>query len=290
MIARQTPHAPSPRAGLFALLCCGIAAQAAAAPVAHAVGSLAPITPSLVLFQGPAGPAGPSNPGGSAPAPRPRAAGAEVLRTRIHDMRMNLLLGGDAVRNAEREAIGFYADKAALVDDRLDTIEVETAEKHAAYDVALSRALEAPNLERKRQATGEAAQLRAERSALEDEKTGLQRKREGLSQMIAAVEARDRDRERLVTQLETSSGFDQDLGMPLFSIGLAPVAEAIPASSPFEDDALIADLMARDPRAARELLFELDPGVYWQRFPLQPPQQALHQALAFPLPDLPGNR
>ncbi|MCP3916179.1 MAG: hypothetical protein GY711_11540 [bacterium] len=224
------------------------------------------------------------------PVARPGAADAEGLRTRIRDMRMNLLLGGDKVREAEHQAIGFYNDKASIVENRLDSIEVEASEKRASYDVALTRALEADNLDRKRQATGEASQLRAELTTLDQERAALENRREGLSKMVAAVEARDRDRDRLVAQLETNSDFEHELGMPLFSIGLAPVAEPVPASSPFEDSALIEDLLQRDPRAARALLFDLDPEQYWLRFPLQPPQALLRETLAFPLPDLPGNR
>jgi hypothetical protein len=247
------------------------------------------LNPEMPAIQDPAPVAG-EEPAAEPTGGAASAGDAEALRSRIHDMRMNLLLGGDKVREAERQAADFYSGKSALVEDRLDSIEVELAEKRASYDVSLARALEAPNLEAKRKAMGEAGLLRAEITELDEERTALGGKRDQLGQLVAAVEARDRDRDRLVAKLETTSDFGHELGMPLFSIGLAPVTEAAPASSPFEDGALIEDLLARDPLAARGLLFDLDPAGYWQRFPLQPPRAALAEALAFPLPDLPGTR
>jgi hypothetical protein len=105
------------------------------------------------------------------------------------------------------------------------------------------------------------------------------------------VQARDRERESLVAQLETTGELETAFGLPSTGIGLAPPPIASDASaSAYDDSELLDDLMRRDERAARRLLFESDPQRYWTRFPLRPPAGALRSALDFPLPDLPGTR
>lgn len=218
------------------------------------------------------------------------SGGAEALRQRIHEMRMNLLLGGDRVREAEGEAIQFYSEKAGIIDQRLDSNSAEVSEKRAAYGLALDRSLEAEDAEVRMKAMREAAVLRAELSELEDEARELEGKRKNIGQAIRNVESRDRERERLVAQLETASDFEPGTGFPLGSIGLAPEVEASAAGSPLDDPDLVEDLMRRDPRGARRILFEADPEGYWLRFPLQPPAEPMRAALRFPLPDLPSQR
>jgi len=214
----------------------------------------------------------------------------EALRGRIHEMRMNLLLGGDRVRAAEREAVDFYSGKAELVERRLDTAQAELSEKRATYDLVLARALQANTETGRREALDEAAVLSAEVEELRSESHDLGRKRENLSALVAAVEERERDRDRLVTQLETSSDFDHGFGLPLAGVGLAPAIAVDPPPSPLADEQLVNDLLQRDPIGARRVLFEADPAAYWQRFPLRPPADLLGAALEFPLSDLPGQR
>ena len=247
---------------------------------------LTSLTLLLLASASPQDPA-PSGPSGS--DEQPATASAEELRARIHEMRMDLLLGGEHVQRAEREAIDFYSGKTELVDSRLDTIQSELSEKNASYSVTLDRALGASSGESRRKAMAEAATLRAQITDLEGESQELSGKRNDLSKLVVAIESRDRDRQRLVAQLETSTDFGE-FGLPLTSVGLAPPPQPVEAASPFDDDALIADLVARDPQGARRILFEMDPVRYWTRFPLQPPAAALSEALAFPLPDLPGRR
>ena len=222
--------------------------------------------------------------------PSTKSVDAESLRSRIHDMRMNLLLGGDQVRKAEREAIDFYGNKAELVDQRLDTIRGDLTEKRAAYDIVLDRALNSSDAQERTKAMREATTLRAEITSLESEASDLSGKRNGLGKLIANVESRDKERERLVAQIETTEDFSGGFGIPMTSIGLAPPTQPAEAASPLQDDALVADLLERDPVAARRLLFDADPSGYWQRFPLRPPTAELREALKFPLPDLPGER
>lgn len=226
-----------------------------------------------------------------APAPAAVETTAEDLRARIRDMRMNLLLGGDQVRRAEEQAVDFYSQKARSVDGRIDDVATELVEVQANYDVALERALANRGTTAGREALEDAAPLRARIRDLESEADSLNDKRSRLSELVDAVESRDRERRRLVDQLESASIDADGLGAPMMSIGLAPnVSAPIEAGAPLEDDALFADLMAMDPRGARALLYEEDPGAYWRRFPLTPPADVLRSAMRLPRPDPVGRR
>lgn len=244
--------------------------------------------PLLIVAQDPA--ADPAPGPGAQVESRSVAVDADALRARIHELRMDLLLGGDAVREAEREAARFYREKQGVVEGSLDTLHVELSEKRAAYEVALDRALAAEGAAQRRAAMDGAATLRREIDEFEWQSADLARKGGDLSRLVAAVEARERDRQRLVAQLETATDIQGGLGLPLTSVGLAPEIRALEAGSPFDDQGLVDDLLARDPREARRLLFDLDPSRYWERFPLRPPTAALAEALAFPLADLPAHR
>ena len=229
----------------------------------------------------------------SAGAPAPtglkgnsEAATAEGLRQKIRAMRMNLLLGGDQVRQAEEQAVDFYNAKTRSVDGRIDDVETELVELRANYDVVLDRALEDGGED----ALREAQPIRSRISGLESESEDLMKRRERLSELVASVESRDRERRRLVDQIESASALPESLGAPMMGIGLAPPAIAEPASAPLEDDALLRDLMERDPRRAKDLYFRADPVRYWQRFPLDPPAAELRDAMRFPLPDPVGRR
>lgn len=218
------------------------------------------------------------------------ATSAESLRKTIRDLRMNLLLGGDRVRTAEREAIDFYRDKSAFVDTRLDSVDSELIERRATYDVTLDRALGAEDAAERSRAFRDAQPLRTEITALEREAEELAEKRGRLAGLVDSIAARDRERQSLVAQLETSGSFPDRFGMPSLGIGLAPPALPVEASSPLEDLDLLEDLFARDPEAARHLVYDLDPVGYWDVFPLEPPAAALRRALTFPPADLPGRR
>jgi hypothetical protein len=215
---------------------------------------------------------------------------AEALRGRIHGMRMNLLLGGDRVRQAETEAIDFYDGKIELVEQRLDSLAAELSEKQAAYKIALTRALEATSTDQRAAAVQEASMLKAELAGLLGEKAELEGKRGGLSKMVGAIESRERERERLTAKIETNNALVSDFALPFTGVGLAPVVDVESSSTPLDDPGLVEDLLALDPAGGRQLLFEMDPGGYWERFPLQPPTNQLQQAFGFPLPDLPEYR
>ncbi|MEM7516080.1 MAG: hypothetical protein AAF368_04035 [Planctomycetota bacterium] len=222
----------------------------------------------------------------------PRSTSAEELRGRIHDMRMNVLLGGDdAVKRAEQEAIQFYGEKSEVGETRLDSLQAERTEKRTTYDLRLDQALSADTPSSRAKAMEEASSLRRQLDELEQESVDLTEKRTRLSSLVSAVESRDREREKLAAKIETSRTLESDFGLPSLGIGLAPdVAVATEAGSSLANDGLIADLMERDPIAARQLLYEADPQGYWKRFPLRPPGEALRAVMRFPLPDLPGRR
>jgi hypothetical protein len=219
------------------------------------------------------------------------ALDAEVLKNRIHEMRMNLLLGGDQVRRAETEAVDFYNQKGELVDQRLDGLLADLSEKRAAYEVLLDRALSTPDAAKRSQTLAEAAVLRRELDGLESDKQDLGKRRERIGEIVATIETRERERQKLATEIETSADYESGLlGLPYAGIGLAPVVPEPKIESPLAEDSLVRDLLERDPRAARRILFESDPTGYWQRFPLQPPADVLKHAIPFPAADLPGKR
>lgn len=247
------------------------------------------LTPSLVLPVQEGAPA--IVPAADTPAAPAVETTAEDLRARIRDMRMNLLLGGDQVRQAEEQAVDFYSSKARSVDNRIDDVATELVELQANYDVVLERALANRGTAAGQEALREAAPLRRRIGDLELEADSLNAKRERLSGLVDAVEARDRERRKLVDQLESASVDGDDFGMPMMSIGLAPnVAAPSEAAAPLADSALFDDLMNRDPRGARALLYSEDPQAYWQRFPLSPPSNVLRDAIRLPLPDPVGRR
>ncbi len=214
----------------------------------------------------------------------------EALHGRIHQMRMNLLLGGDRVRQAESDATQFYRSKVELIEKRMDSVAAELAELRANYEVSLEEALRGGAAEKRKSTLSEAAEQRGKIQTLEAEAADLTGRRSRLEKLVEAVESRTRQRERLATQIESGPGFDEGLAFPLGNIGLAPEIEVLSASSPLDDQGLIADLIARDPVEAHRLLYASDPAGYWELFSLQPPADALRQALQFPLADLPGQR
>ncbi|MEO0650873.1 MAG: hypothetical protein AAFZ65_09350 [Planctomycetota bacterium] len=213
---------------------------------------------------------------------------AEGLRKNIRDMRMNLLLGGDRVKAAEQEAIGFYRERQGFVDQRLDSVDADLIELRASYEVVLDRSLNATNSGQRTAAFREAQPLRQEIEALEAERGELVGKRDHLQGLVRGIESRDDDRQRLVAQLETSAVTPETLALPAFGVGLAPPPAPTEAGSPLEDVGLLADLLERDPDRARTLMWDLDPVGYWEIFPLDPPTRPLVQAMPFPPLDLPA--
>ena len=243
----------------------------------------------VLCTQAPAAAASPSPSGGAGVARESGSVRVEALRSRIHGMRMDLLLGGEKVRQAETDAANFYRDRVELIDQRLDSVAGELTELHANYQSTLNRTLQSSG-EARPAALREAAEQRGRIQALQAEEGELGERRGRVEKLIAAVEARGRERERLTTKIESYTEYGENFAMNVGGIGLAPEVEATPASSPLSDDGLIEDLLAVDALAARRVIFETDPDGYWRRFPLQPPEAILRKVMRFPPPDLPGQR
>jgi prefoldin subunit 5 len=203
-------------------------------------------------------------------------------------MRMSLLFGGEKVKSAETEAIDFYNQRIEAANRTLDSLQTDLAEKRATYDVALEQAL--AGKEGSPAAMQRAQVLRTEIASLERESSDFTATRMNLGKLVQTVQARQRERETLAARLEASSAQDLGAAFTLGSVGLAPDVQVRPAVSPFDDPSLIQDLIARDPVGAARVLFAADAKRYFELFPLIPPATALRQALAFPLPDLPGKR
>jgi hypothetical protein len=253
--------------------------------------TLVPLLQEPRLFQEPK--AADSVPGPAVPAAKPdpvdEAGRVEALRQRIHGMRMDLLLGGENVRQAEGDARRFYQEKIELVEKRLDELAAELAEARSAYQLLLDKALTAKPDERAR-TLGEAREQHARIAALESEEGELSSRRTQLEKLVQSVDNRTREREKLSTKVESEAEAGGPLAFPLADIGLAPEVELLAPGSPLDDEGLVGDLLARDPVAARSLLYAADPKGYWTLFPLQPPETALRSVLQLPPPDLPGQR
>ncbi len=224
------------------------------------------------------------------PADSSAAVTAQSLRQQIRAMRRSVLLGGDQVRQAEQEAVHFYQNKIDAVDQQLDTLQAELSEHRASYDLALKRSLEPNSTQTRQRAMQDAGSQRQALTHMEQEQNKLEHARTHLVKLVKAVDSRQRDRQKVIAQLETSQAIGPELGVPMAGIGLAPQGDHGNNPSPFDDPALIEDLLQRDPIGARRALFEADPQRYFQAFPLSPPTGALIKALPFPLPDLPGQR
>lgn len=236
------------------------------------------------------GPSGPRTESVEASGPRTSSpVNVEDLRLRIRDMRKNVLLGGEKVQQAQAEATDFYKRKITDLDHQLDTTQVELTEKRAAYQVSLDRTLGGAGAKVRSSSIREAAGLRAQVTALERDKNNFEHQRQRLTTMIRAVEAHDRERDRLAARLETATEPSELLALPLPPVGLAPDVPDAEAEV-ILDQELVRDLMSRDERRARQVLFEADPRAYWEMFELRPPTKSLSEALTFPPADLPRQR
>ena len=233
----------------------------------------------------PASAPGAGTPRGAAATQPPNA---DHLRQRVHDMRRSLLLGGDRVREAESEAVKFYQQKIGQIDQRLSTLNAEQAEKGAQYELLLERILQAPSAQARRGVAVEAAGLRSELEVLQSEQGEMQKRRQEFGEAATSVQERDRQRERLSSRLDLAMQ-PNDVLAPLPMVGLAAPALRAPEDA-LADQGLIEDLLRRDPRRARAVLFELSPRAYFERWPLRPPDQVLLRTLPFPAADLPGRR
>ncbi|KAA3609571.1 MAG: hypothetical protein DWQ01_09585 [Planctomycetota bacterium] len=226
---------------------------------------------------------------GTGQEPENSALEAAPLRDRIRSLRRDLLAGGDSVKNAETEAVRFYQEKIRDLDKQADNLTVELAEKSASYDLALERTLAARDAKARDKAAADASRLRREIDSLKQEMADVEVRRIELDRAIQAIQDRGRQRDRLITDFDTTGGAPADPLITTTGLGLAP-EEEIPATNGLADEAVLNDLMERDPDRARELIFRTDPERYWAEWPLNPPAKELRRALRYPIGDPPGRR
>jgi len=217
------------------------------------------------------------------------AAAAAPLRERIHTMRRDLLTGGKLVRNAEDQAVQFYRSKMDDLDRRADSVAVDMAEKKASYSLALDHTLDAKTPEARAAAAREASRLKIEIGSMEAEIGRINKQRDDLAAAIQLVEDRARERDRLAAEFDASGAAASNPVLVSGGIGLAP-GKIAPKGDPLADPDLLDALIQRDPERARALVFQSNPKLYWQKWPLTPPGSLLRKSIRFPLGDVPGNR
>lgn len=214
---------------------------------------------------------------------------AAPLRDRIRYLRRDLIAGGDNVDLAEKEAVSFYEEKMRALDRQADELAVELAEKSAAYDLALERTLSAKDGANRSAAANDASRLKGEIARLEGEITDLQTRRQELNRAVDVVNERGRARDRLITDFDAAGARIHEPMISPGGLGLAPET-SIGATDGLKDDAILKDLLQRDPERAKALIYAEDPELYWATWPLQPPTKLLRRAMRIPIGDLHGRR
>jgi len=211
------------------------------------------------------------------------------LRDRVRGMRKQVLGGGPAVEKSESEAMRFYRGKIHDIARQADELRTQRDSKDAEYRVALDTTLTSEDPDERAEAAREAQGLRRQISALDSETQMLEKRGESLGRGVESIQRRIDKRKRLLSTFDRGEVVD-DLPYLEDEVLGGEEDEGGGASNPFGDDEFIADLLKRDPTAARRLIFEADPRNYFARFPLKPSQKSLRKALPFPPPDMPGNR
>lgn len=214
---------------------------------------------------------------------------ATKLREKVRTTRRNILAGGPAVEKSEKEALRFYRRKINALARQTEEVRTNHAMKQAEYEIALESTLKAESDSERAGAAREASKLRAEMRALVADIKALERQGDMLGRGVAGIQKRMDARKRMIRRFESPEALED---LPYLSDEILEYAEEEETESgdPFMDEEFINDLLARDPAAAKSLLFSHDPIGYWKRFPLTPPRAALKRALLFPAADLPGSR
>ena len=210
------------------------------------------------------------------------------LRGKVREMRKQVLGGGPAVVNSEKQALKFYRGKIQEMAHRADDLRTQRDSKDAEYRVALDTTLKSEDPGERGEAAREAQRLKSEIRGLDSEIAAMEKRGEALGRGVEGIQRRISKRERLVSQFERNDIVDD---MPYFADDVLGDDEGAGASgNPFADESFIADMLKQDPEAARRLLFDADPAAYFERFPLKPITRSLKKALPFPPADLPGSR
>jgi len=211
------------------------------------------------------------------------------LRDRVRGMRKQVLGGGPAVAKSEGEALRFYRGKIHDIARQADELRTQRDSRDAEYQVALDTTLQSEDPAERADAAREAQKLRRQITELDDQTAMLEKRGESLGRGVESIQRRIDKRKRLLSTFDRGEVVD-DLPYLEDEVLGGEEDEMGEDGNPFGDDAFIADLLQRDPAAARRLIFEADPTGYFERFPLKPSNRALRKALPFPPADLPGNR
>ncbi len=211
---------------------------------------------------------------------------ASKLRSRVRDMRKQVLGGGPAVQNSEKEALRFYRGKIQEMGRQSDDLRTKRDSKDAEYQVALETTLQSEDPSERGEAAREAQQLRRQIGDLDEQVAAMEKRGESLGRGVESIQRRIDKRKRLVSQFERNDIVED---LPYLEDEVLGGEEDIggAGSNPFADEGFIQDLLKRDPEAARRLIFDADPAGYWKRFPLKPSAKAVRK-LRFPPADLPG--
>jgi len=214
---------------------------------------------------------------------------ATKLREKVRTTRRNILAGGPAVEKSEKEALRFYRRKINSLARQTEELRTKHAMKQAEYEIALETTLKAEDPAERAGAAREASKLRGEMRAIDADVKALERQGDMLGRGVAGIQKRMEARKRMIRRFESPEALED---LPYLADEILDFAEEeeAEAGDPFMDEEFISDLLARDPAAAKSLLFSHDPIGYWKRFPLTPPRAALKRALLFPAADLPGSR
>ena len=212
---------------------------------------------------------------------------ASKLRGRVRDMRKQVLGGGPAVQNSEKEALRFYRGKIQEMGRQADDLRTQRDSKDAEYQVALETTLQSDDPSERAEAARDAQGLRMQISDLDAQIAAIEKRGESLGRGVESIQRRIDKRKRLISQFERNDIVDD---LPYLEDEVLGGEDDVGGSAnPFTDEGFIQDLLKRDPEAARRLIFDADPAGYWKRFPLKPPAKAIRK-LRFPPADLPGPR
>lgn len=213
------------------------------------------------------------------PSPSARTKAAE-LKQRIHSLHKELLSGGPKVREADREALSFYHRKAESLEKQLYSSKADLLSAEAEYEAALDSTLNERQPRRIEALARNASEKKAALDQLHNDRKRLEQQRDLAITTATTIQKRVDRRQRLKDQFSDTDL--RDTGA-LFSLPLAADEEqAPPPVNPFNRRILL-DLARRDPIKARSIIRTQDPELYWQLWPLVPPQKILKRALPFPV-------
>ncbi len=206
---------------------------------------------------------------------------AAELKVKVREMRRSVLGGGPSVEKAEREALAFYRRKVQKTAIKIDELRTERDVKDAEYRLVLDATLSAKDQRSQDVAVRRAGRLKKKIDEIDQEIEDLNRQRTQLGNAVVAIQNRMDRRRRVLERLEEEATVES---LPfLGETAVGPDDDELDGEDPLlHDDEFFADLMARDPQKARQMLLLRDPERYWRLFPLVPPEKVIRDAFKYP--------